>query len=309
MIWSLELLGALAGAVLALGAGLAWTAAPWRRGPGLVARLAPYVSDVRPDSVDSEVGLPATLKRIFGPVRDDALGWVDRLSGGPIGVRRRLEQSGPRASLEEFRADQALWGVAGLAAGLVVAGVAAGVRGPSAMMMIVLVLVGGASGVLLRDRALTWSVRRRQDMMMAEFPTVAELLALSVAAGEGAAGALERVATTCSGELSTELRRTLADARAGAPLIEALEGLADRTGLPPLTRFVDGVTVAVERGTPLAEVLRAQAQDARELGRRRLMEVGGRKEIAMMVPVVFLVLPVTVVFAVFPGLLALRFQF
>ncbi len=38
------------------------------------------------------------------------------------------------------------------------------------------------------------------------------------------------------------------------------------------------------------------------------MEAGGKKEIAMMVPVVFLVLPVTVLFAVYPGLVALELQ-
>ncbi|NKY41660.1 type II secretion system F family protein, partial [Cellulomonas septica] len=91
-----------------------------------------------------------------------------------------------------------------------------------------------------------------------------------------------------------------------APLTTALDGLADRTGLPALARFAEGVAVAVERGTPLAEVLRAQAQDVREEVRRDLMETGGRKEVAMMVPVVFLILPVTVAFAVFPSLLVLR---
>ena len=101
-------------------------------------------------------------------------------------------------------------------------------------------------------------------------------------------------------------RRALADARAGANLPTALQGVADRTGLVGLARFVDGIVVAVERGTPLAEVLRAQAQDVREEGRRSIMEEGGKREIAMMVPVVFLILPVTVVFAVFPGFVFLR---
>jgi tight adherence protein C len=64
--------------------------------------------------------------------------------------------------------------------------------------------------------------------------------------------------------------------------------------------------VAVERGTPLADVLRAQAQDVRESGRRALMEQGGKKEVLMMVPVVFLILPVTVAFAVFPSIAVLR---
>ena len=52
-------------------------------------------------------------------------------------------------------------------------------------------------------------------------------------------------------------------------------------------------------------MLRAQAQDARETTRRELMELAGKKEVAMMAPV-FLILPTTVMFALFPGLAALR---
>ena len=73
-----------------------------------------------------------------------------------------------------------------------------------------------------------------------------------------------------------------------------------------MARFVDGIAIAVERGTPLAEVLRAQAVDVREAGKRQLLESAGRREIAMMVPVVFLVLPVTVLFALFPGFYGLQ---
>jgi tight adherence protein C len=142
--------------------------------------------------------------------------------------------------------------------------------------------------------------------MLAEFPTVAEMLALAVGAGEGPVGALERVTRSSRGELAKELGAALAEARAGAPLVAALENIAARTSLPALARFVDGVAVAVERGTPLAEVLRAQAVDVREAGKRALLESGGKKEIAMMVPVVFLILPVTMLFALFPGLVSLR---
>jgi tight adherence protein C len=82
----------------------------------------------------------------------------------------------------------------------------------------------------------------------------------------------------------------------------ALDAMSHRVAVPAVTRFVDGITVAVDRGTPLADVLRAQASDAREVRKRTLMDVGGRKEILMLVPVVFLVLPVTVLFALYPGL-------
>ena len=139
-----------------------------------------------------------------------------------------------------------------------------------------------------------------------EFPTIAELLALSVGAGEGPVAAMERVAAMARGEMSRELSTTLSMVRSGVPLARALEGLADRTSLASLTRFAEGVAVAVERGTPLAEVLRAQAQDVREASRRSLMESGGRKEVLMMIPVVFLILPVTVVFAIFPSITTLQ---
>jgi tight adherence protein C len=173
---------------------------------------------------------------------------------------------------------------------------------------VVLVLVSAAAGVVARDQALSRRASLREERILAEFPTTAELLALAVGAGEGPVGALERVCRLSGGELAVELRRCLAEARAGASLPRALEHLGQRTGLPSLVRFVDGIAVAVERGTPLAEVLRAQAEDVREAGRQALMEAGGRKEIAMMVPVVFLVLPVTVLFAIFPGIAYLSFQ-
>ena len=143
--------------------------------------------------------------------------------------------------------------------------------------------------------------------MLAEFPTVADLLALSVAAGEGPVAALDRVVRTCRGELAAELARVLGDVRSGTSVSTALDDLARRTGLPVVARFAEGFAVALDRGTPLAEVLHAQAADVREAGRRALIETGARKEVAMMVPVVFLVLPVTVLFAFYPGFVGLSF--
>jgi tight adherence protein C len=224
-------------------------------------------------------------------------------------VARRQLRAGRLVDIEGFRAEQVLWGVVGGIVGLVGTGVISASKSHlSVPLLVMLTFIGMGLGVVLRDSVLTTAASRREQRMLAEFPTIAELLALAVSAGEGATGALERVCRLSRGELSDELRRCLADARAGANLPTALQGLADRTGLMSLSRFVDGIVVAVERGTPLAEVLRAQAQDVREDGRRTLMEQGGRKEILMMVPVVFLILPVTVLFALYPGISFLSFR-
>lgn len=305
--------GAVLGAAIGALGGLGLLLVAWRLAARRVRfddRLAPYLR--APRSVSGLLGVTyphtpfPTLERLIAPVMADGVRLVTRLGSPAVELRRRLERAGRPESVEQFRAAQVVWGVIGLAAGLALALALAAGRGSSPFGLSLLVLVCGLAGVLARDQILGRQVREREERMLAELPTVAELLALSVGAGEGPVGALERVVRTTRGVLADELARTLADARAGTPLTQALERLADRTGLAPLTRFAEGVAVAVERGTPLAEVLRAQAQDVRESGRRALMEAGGRKEVMMMIPVVFLILPITVAFAVFPSLTILR---
>jgi tight adherence protein C len=304
-------LGAAVGLAGGLGLALAVARIPAMRRPTLEDRLGPYLRDTaRPSRLLAREPLLTpfpTLERVLRPVLRDAVRVLERWLGGAGSIRRRLERAGQEGTLEDFRVEQVLWGAVGLLVGVALSLMLAARGGFSPVPLLLVCLVSALTGVLARDRWLTHEVRRREERMMAEFPTTAELLALAVAAGEGAAGALERVTRISGGELSRELARALAEARTGASLVQALQGLATRTGLAPLSRFVDGVAIAVERGTPLADVLRAQAVDVREAGRRALLETGGRKEIAMMVPVVFLVLPVTVVFALFPGFFGFSF--
>lgn len=306
-----SVLGAGVGLLAAGGLGLAVLASPPMRRPRLPDRLAPYLADApRPSRLlaDHRALTPfPTVERLLGPVIRDLARRIDRVVGGTLSVRRRLDQAGRGETVEQFRVEQVIWGVVGLLAGLALA-VLSAARGSHAdpLGFLILAAVLAVAGVLVRDRLLTREVARREARMVNEFPTIAELLALAVGAGEGPVGALKRVTRLSHGELSRELGRALADAHAGASVVTALERMAARTSLPALARFVDGMAIAVERGTPLAEVLRAQATDVREEGRRALLEAGGRKEIGMLVPVVFMVLPVTVVFALFPGFFSLR---
>jgi tight adherence protein C len=304
-------LGAWLGAMLVAGCVLVFVGLPVNRRPGLEARLAPYLRDTaRPSrllAVRRGGGGPGWLQILDPVIRDLGRG-VEQLLGGATSVRRRLQRAGLPPDVEGFRAEQVVWGVGGGVLGLLAATMMWLSKGGSVIPLAFLVFCAVGSGVVARDQMLTMSATRRERQMLAEFPTIAELLALAVGAGEGATGALERVCRLSQGQLAAELRQCLADARAGANLPVALQGLADRTGLVSLARFVDGIVVAVERGTPLADVLRSQAQDVREAGRRSVMEAGGKKEIAMMVPVVFLVLPVTILFAIYPGVAFLKFS-
>lgn len=302
------------GAVLGVGLWLVVFRSPLMRATTLTERIEPQLRSQNLESrllnsAEQNLTPFGPLERILRPVFRDGMAALGRLNPSPGATARRLAQAGINKSSIDFRAEQLLWAAAGfvVSLGLILIGAAAGRFSP--LFAALAVLGSAVGGFMLRDYWLGAQVRRREARMMAEFPSLAELMALAVSAGESATGALERVCRSARGELSQEFSKILAETRAGKPLVTALQEFSGRTDLAPLVRFVDGIIVAVERGTPLADVLRAQAQDVRDTAKRDLMEAAGKKEIAMMVPLVFGVLPLTVVFAVFPGLAAINLGF
>ncbi|MEZ2389064.1 type II secretion system F family protein [bacterium RCC_150] len=303
----------LCGLVLGCGLWLIFVRLPFMRPIPFVERIEPQLKSQKLGSrlLEPTADLAAfgPLERILRPVLRDGLVYLARLNQGAAALDKRLARAGSGKSAVDFRAEQLLWAAMGFVLGLVVAITGAMAGRFSPVLAVASVLGCALGGFLLRDYVLGGHIKRRERRMLTEFPSLAELMALAVSAGESASGALDRVCRSARGELAKEFARVLADTRAGKPLVDALQDFSARTDLGPLTRFVDGMVVAVERGTPLAEVLRAQAADVRDSAKRELMEAAGRKEIGMMLPLVFGVLPLTVIFAVYPGLAALRLGF
>ncbi|WP_437584662.1 type II secretion system F family protein [Paramicrobacterium sp. CJ85] len=296
-----------------LGVGL-WSilvAVPRIGAPKLADRLTPYLMDV------SEAAREATQKRLsdplpvlgrlLGPILTRAASAVAAALGGNTSVERWLTQSGSPLSVQAFRVRQVLVGLLGIIIGGV-AGLVVLPRGGS-LPAIALPCIGGILGVVLWDNLLRRRAAKRVARITEEVPTVLEFLSLTLSAGEGITDALRRVARIGSGELSRELRRTLIDTAAGVPVSTALAQCAARAGSPPLTRAVDHLTAAMEHGSPIADVLRAQAHDARDDLKRSLLEAAGRKEVTMLVPLVLLILPLSIAFALLPGLFVLRAGF
>ena len=307
---SMEVWGAILGAAAAAGVLMIAARILVIRRPQLALRVLPYVRDL------PQVGRTPTLKvtsssptvaaaGIFGPFLRSAADLVEKVLGGSTSVRRRLERAAIPKSVHEFRIEQVLWGLAcfGLVAGYALLRALSGAVDPISSLL--LCCLGFVFGVIARDNRLSTQATNRERQIINEFPTVAELLALAVAAGESPVAALDRVVRRSGGELSSDLGHVLAEIRTGTPVAAAFDRLAAATGLPLVARFATGISVAIERGTPLADVLHAQATDVREAGRRNLIETAARKEVLMMAPVVFLVLPVTVLFAFFPGAIGL----
>lgn len=297
----------LLGGLLGAGVICILAAAPRWRAASLTARIAPYVRDAVADAA-----LPSGVLPVAGilPV-DAASGWrrvrarLLRAVGDDDALSLRLAQAGLHEEPAAFRARQLGWTIGGFALGsaLIVVLALTGRMTPPVAVLPVLLGAGAAMGV---DVLLTTRVKARLGRLGDELPTTLEFLALCLSAGEGFLDALRRVSAVGSGELTAELRQVVLAVGTGSPLADALGEMATRLRQPGLSRAVDQITAALEHGAPLAAVLHAQAADAREDAKRTLIEQAGRRELLMMLPLVFLILPLSVLFAVFPGMFILQ---
>lgn len=306
-------IGIVLGAVLGLGLWLIASAVPRVGRPRLAERVAPYVADLSAEARAMLVRRPSDPAPVLGLVmtpivrrfRSDAARWF----GGNDVIAKRLRQAGSTAAVERFRGEQLAWSAAGFVLGAALSLGAPAFTAMPSVLRLALPIVAAAFGAVVRDWLLQRAARRRLARISDELPTVLEFLTLSLTAGEGMLDAIRRVARTGSGELPTELSRVVTAVGTGVPLTAALVDLRDGLDHPALSRALDQVLGALERGAPLAAVLRSQAGDAREQAKRTIIELAGRKEIAMLVPVIFLILPVTIAFALFPGYLVLQAGF
>ena len=284
---------------------------PRFRRPTLHQRLVPYLGALGPRRsllLSAGAARSTGISAVLRPITDALAARLTRLLGDDGNdLTARLATSGSTLTPGGFRSEQVTWGLLGLggAIALVLLLIGSG-RDLAPLLALILATAGAALGVIARDRSLTKAIEARRARAQVEFPTVVDMVCLAVTAGESLRGALELVADAGDGPILSELRRVLRSTRAGVPIAHALVERAAVLGLPSFDRFVGSVLAAQDRGVPLAEPLRAMASDVREAEKREVIESAGKKQITMLVPVVALILPVAIVFAFYPGVVAIR---
>ena len=223
-----------------------------------------------------------------------------RASADTTNLRIRLEELGKASELdyEKFRIKQ--YGYCAGSAAITFALVTAF---SGSLILAISATALTATGIyLLIDRQLTQDVKKRRELIEAEFPAIVELLTLAIAAGETPLSAMLRIANSAAGALANEFQIVVTEVRSGAPLQECLDAMGRRVKSVMIRRFVDALVTATLRGAPLVEVLSRHAVEARGNQRNRIMGAAGKAEISMMIPVVFLILPISILFALWPSL-------
>ena len=165
----------------------------------------------------------------------------------------------------------------------------------------------GIGSYLMYDRHLSTLVKARRDAIESEFPSILEMLTLAIAGGETPIGAFARIADRSDSYLSKEFAKVVQQVRNGRPFHESLDEMSRSLKSPSIRRFIDALVMALVRGAPIVEVLHRHVAEARINQRNLVMDKAGKAETTMMIPIVFLILPISVLFALWPSINQLSF--
>ncbi len=148
-----------------------------------------------------------------------------------------------------------------------------------------------------------------QSRALAELPEILEILSVALSAGLSLVAALAKVTPRAKGILARELQHLFIAIELGGDFDSELQALGKRLPHRQVIEFVSKLRISLKRGSPIAQLLRELSGSARAEIRNELLRQVGRNETRMLIPLVFLILPVTVLFAIYPSLQLLNLDY
>lgn len=160
-------------------------------------------------------------------------------------------------------------------------------------------LLLGFLGYIAPDLYLQRKIQERQAKIARDVPDFALLLATVLDAGGGdIQTALIQVGRRLGGEIGSELENTLREIGAGSMRRTALQNMAERCGVDELTQLIRAILQAEFYGAPIAESVRAFANQLTTLRRFHAHKRAGEQAVKMILPMLlFVVLPLMILIA------------
>ncbi|MEA3511203.1 MAG: type II secretion system F family protein, partial [Actinomycetota bacterium] len=179
------------------------------------------------------------------------------------------------------------------------------VEGPGRSVL-PLVALGAISGWLVFGMWLSTRRDRRARRLRFELPVVTDALSLHIIAGESVATAVQRYVDGSTGVAADELRVSISEVDDGRGISESLQRNTRRTADPEAARLYTLLAHAHDTGGCLADALGELGTDYRAALARDLTAEGGRRALTTYGPVLALMVPVTLLFLLYPTLVGLR---
>lgn len=179
------------------------------------------------------------------------------------------------------------------------------VEGPGRSVL-PLAALGALAGWLIFGMWISTRRDRRARRLRFELPIVTDALSLHVIAGESVATAIQRYVDESTGVAAEELQIAISEVERGRGISESLQRNTRRTADTEAARLYTLLAHAHDTGGRLADALGELGTDYRAALARDLTAEGGRRALTTYGPVLALMVPVTLLFLLYPTLVGLR---
>ena len=156
-------------------------------------------------------------------------------------------------------------------------------------------LIGKITGIYVKESEIN-----------EELVNILQMLSIMISAGESPMMALRYISQRSVGYIPTLINQSFSKYESGNNLTQTLEYIAAATGSSALRRLTNSIQIAIQRGTPILDVLNNQVQSLNKQINLALLKKSGKSEITLLIPVVFLILPVSISFAIWPSIYGLN---
>jgi tight adherence protein C len=276
--------------------------APARQRRGSLKRAATYGDarmaspGMREETFGERVIAPLKMGLAQTVLRVNRRSSVDKVSLKLLGAGL-----GRAISPQSFLASKAVAACGGFVGGAFL-GAAANKGGAMAAF---LAFVFAALGFLVPDLFVSFKARSRKEKIRAELPDALDLLAVSVEAGLGFDGALQKLTEHMEGPLIEEFGLALGEMRIGESRQNALQKMMARVDTPELASFVRAIIQADQLGISLGRILKVQAADTRNKRQAAAEEKAMKAPIKMLFPTALFIFPAMFIVILGPAMLDL----
>ncbi|MEY4418379.1 MAG: hypothetical protein RIQ88_817 [Actinomycetota bacterium] len=170
-------------------------------------------------------------------------------------------------------------------------------------------LISRLSPRIYLEKKASYKSKYDSVQVLLEVPDFTSILWFAVSAGETLETSLRLAVSKSSGFVSTEFKQVLIKVDHGAILQHELESLAAVSRDPLVRELSTKLAVALATGGAVADQLGEFLTSATTSLRSTMLELAGKSETKMMIPMVFVILPVTVMFALYPSVAILQNSF
>lgn len=265
------------------------------------ARLARQEIGLGQSAIALELEKPLG-QRLVDPGRRWLNGQMSRLTpaGQAANFRRQLDFAGAPFGLDPVGLEISRFAAAGVLGAL---GTAVGVLIGAPLAIGVGLLIGLALGFYLPVLWLDQLVRQRRAELEAVLPNALDVVAISMEAGLGLDRALEQLVRHQEGPLTLVAARALREIELGRPRAEALEEMAEGTGVEDFVALVRSIIHAERTGVPIARTIAAHSAQMRVKRRLQIRAEAARASLKILLPTVGCVFPTLWLILLGPALL------